>query len=239
MLTSNCLYDNNCYNESMTGPQLRESREKHAWNQQQLAERLGVSQAYVSLLERGRRPLAADLVNRLASVLDLPATALPLREDRPLDRDRATVAMGTLGYDGFSYLRDQQPTNPAEVLVRTLSADQVDARVVEALPWLVQTYADMDWDWVVSRAKQADLQNRLGFVVSVARGLAEAACDAQTTAVLKSLEGRLESSRLQRQDAFGRSSMTRAEERWLQQHSSPEARHWNMLSTLTAGTAQP
>ena len=223
----------------MTGHQLRESRENRAWNQQQLAERLGVSQAYVSLLERGRRPLAASLVNRLASLLELPATALPLREDQPLAGDRSTVAMGTLGYDGFSYLREQQSTNPAEVLVRTLGADQVDARVVEALPWLVRTYADMDWEWVVSRAKQADLQNRLGFVVSVARGLAEAASDAQTTATLRALEARLENSRLQKQDAFGRPSMTHAEERWLQEHSSPEAKHWNMLSTLTARTTQP
>jgi len=222
----------------MTGLQLKASREQRQWNQQRLAERLDVSQAYVSLLERGRRPLPPDLVDRLAALLDLPATALPLREVRPLDGDRATKAMGTLGYDGFSYLREQQPANPAEVLVRTLGAGHLDARVVEALPWLVRTYADMDWDWVVSQAKQADLQNRLGFVVSVARGLAEAAREMQTTTVLRALEARLEHSRLQKQDAFDRSSMTKAEERWLQQHSSPEAKHWNMLSTLTACAAQ-
>jgi len=223
----------------MTGPQLKASREQRQWNQQQLAMRLGVSQAYVSLLERGLRPLPADLVDRLASHLDLPATALPLRVDEPLDSASATQAVGTLGYDGFAYLRDRRPANPAEVLLRTLGADQLDARVVESLPWLVRTYADMDWDWVVPRAKQADLQNRLGFVVSVARGRAEADRELQTTAVLRTLEARLENSRLQKQDAFGKSSMTNAEERWLQEHSSPEARHWNMLSTLTAHTSQP
>jgi len=223
----------------MTGELLRSARKQRELNQRQLGERLGVSQAYVSQLERGRRLMPARLVDRLASILDLPATALPLRDDRPLDRDRATVAMGTLGYDGFGYLREQQSSNPAEVLVRTLGADHVDARLVEALPWLVRTYADMDWAWVLSRVKQADLQNRLGFVVSVARGRAEAAGDAPTTAVLRVVEARLESSRLQKQDAFSRPSMTRAEERWLQQHSSPEAKRWNMLSTLTADTAQP
>ncbi|MDP3717545.1 MAG: helix-turn-helix transcriptional regulator [Acidobacteriota bacterium] len=223
----------------MTGLQLKASREQRQWNQQQLAEQLGVSQAYVSLLERGRRPLPPDLVDRLACCLDLPATALPLRAGKPLDSASATQAVGTLGYDGFAYLRDRQPANPAEVLLRALGADHLDARVVESLPWLVRTYANLDWDWVVSRAKQADLQNRLGFVVSVARGLAEAAREVQTTAVLRTLEARLENSRLQKQDAFGRSSMTNAEERWLQQHSSPEAKHWNMLSTLTARTPQP
>lgn len=222
----------------MTGPQLKASRKQRRWNQQQLAERLDVSQAYVSLLERGRRRLPAALVNRLASHLDLPATALPLRADAPLDSHRATQALGTLGYDGFAYLRDLHPANPAEVLLRTLGADHLDARVVESLPWLVRKYADLDWDWVVSRAKQADLQNRLGFVLAVARGLTERDDDAKTTTVLRALELRLESSRLQKQDAFSRRSLTTAEARWLQEHSSPEAKHWNMLSTLSATTAR-
>jgi transcriptional regulator with XRE-family HTH domain len=222
----------------MTGHQLKTSREARRWNQHQLAERLGVSQGYVSLLESDQRPLPARLVNRLASLVDLPATALPLRGNQPVDGDRATRALGTLGYDGFAYLRDDQQTNPAEVLLSTLGADHLDARVVEALPWLVRNYADLDWDWVVPRAKQSDLQNRLGFVVAVARGLAEAGKDEPTATVLKALEARLENSRLQKLDSFARSSLTRAEERWLQEHSSPEAKQWNMLSTLSAGTAR-
>lgn len=222
----------------MTGRQLKAARETRRWNQQQLAARLGVSQAYVSLLERDQRPLPARLVNQLVSLLDLPATALALRENPPFDGDHATRALGTLGYDGFAYLRKHRQTNPAEVLLRALGAEQLDARVAEALPWLVRTYANLDWDWVVPLAKQSDLQNRLGLVVSVARGLAEADHDVQTTTVLQALEARLENSRLQKQDAFARHSMTAAEERWLRVHSSPEAKHWNMLSTLSAGTAR-
>lgn len=223
----------------MTGLQLRASREQRQWSQQQLAERLGVSQAYVSQLERGHRRLPPRLVDQLASLLDLPAIALPLRTDQPLDSDRATRAVGTLGYDGFAYLREHQPSNPAEVLLRTLAADDLEARVVESLPWLVRTYTDLDWDWVVSRAKQSDLQNRLGLVVAVARGLAESDGNVEATTVLRAVGARLENSRLQKQDAFSRRSMTTAEERWLQEHSSPEAKHWNMLSTLSAGTARP
>jgi transcriptional regulator with XRE-family HTH domain len=222
----------------VTGYQLKASREERRWNQHQLAARLGVSQAYVSLLESNQRPLPARLVRRLASLVDLPATALPLRDHQPVDGNRATRALGTLGYDGFAYLRDGRQTNPAEVLLRTLGADHLDARVVEALPWLVRTYANLDWDWVVPRAKQSDLQNRLGFVVAVARGLAEADQDEPTTAALRTLEARLENSRLQKHDSFARSTMTNAEERWLQVHSSPEAKHWNMLSTLSAGTVR-
>ncbi len=222
----------------MDGTQLLAAREARQWNQHDLASRLGVSQAYVSLLERGRRPVPTRLANQLVSLLELPATALPVREDTPLDGDGAARALGTLGYDGFVYLRQQRQMNPAEVLLRTLGAEHVDARVVEALPWLVRTYPNLDWEWVVPLAKQADLQNRLGFVVSVARGLAEAAGDLQAAAVLHALETRLENSRLQKQDAFARRSMTRAEERWLRLHSSPEAKRWNMLSTLSAQTAR-
>lgn len=222
----------------MTAEKLKASRKQRRWNQQQLAERLEVSQAYVSLLERGHRRLPATLVSRLVSHLDLPPTALPMRADPPLDSDRATRALGTLGYDGFAYLRDRHPANPGEVLLRTLGADHLDARVVQSLTWLVRTYVDLDWDWVVSRAKQSDLQNRLGFVVAVARGLSEEEHNVRTTTVLRALEARLESSRLQKQDAFSRRSMTTAEERWLQEHSSPEAKHWNMLSTLSASTAR-
>ena len=223
----------------MTGSQLKASRETRRWNQHQLAERLGVSQGYVSLLESGQRPLPAHLVSRLTSLVDLPPTTLPLRDHQPVDGNRATRALATLGYDGFAYLREDQPANPAEVLLRTLGADHLDARVVEALPWLVRTYADLDWEWVVPRAKQSDLQNRLGFVVAVARGLAEADQDEATAAALRVLEVRLENSRLQKHDSFAGPAMTKAEERWLQVHGSPEAKHWNMLSTLSANTARP
>ena len=39
----------------MTGQQLREARKLKGWNQQQAAQRLGVSQTYLSLLEKGKR----------------------------------------------------------------------------------------------------------------------------------------------------------------------------------------
>ncbi len=46
-------------------------------------------------------------------------------------------------------------------------------------------------------------------------------------------EHALEGSRLQREDAY-RESMTDAERRWLREHRTAHAAHWNMLSTINA-----
>jgi hypothetical protein len=60
------------------------------------------------------------------------------------------------------------------------------------------------------RAKAVDLQNRLGFVVTLARQPAERS-NSPSAEWLCARELGLERSRLVREDAFGRSSMTDAE----------------------------
>jgi len=94
-------------------------------------------------------------------------------------------------------------------------------------------YPDLDWNWLFREAKVDDLQNRLGFLVSVARELAELRGEKETAQQLAEQEQTLEGSRLQREDAF-RASMTDAERRWLREHRPSQAAHWNMLSTANA-----
>ena len=58
---------------------------------------------------------------------------------------------------------------PDALLLSVLAQPDADARVVDALPWLVRQYASqMDFLWLVRQAKLQDLQNRLGFVLQVA-----------------------------------------------------------------------
>jgi transcriptional regulator with XRE-family HTH domain len=199
-----------------------------------LAQKLGVSQGYVSLLERNRRPVPPRLAAKVAAVLAMPATALPVHEANSFEFDDAAPALGALGYEGFAHLRKGRRLNPTELLLRTLRADNVDGRVVRALPWLLVRYPELRWDWLVRLVKQEDLQNRLGFLLSLARGLAEAHHNDEATAVLRAWEQRLEPSRLLRSDSFSRSALTDAERRWLASHRSLEAKHWNVLSTLSA-----
>ena len=118
-------------------------------------------------------------------------------------------------------------------MVAALAHDDLESRMVEALPWLAHRYWSLDWDWVVREAKLHDLQNRLGFVVSLARGLAERARDERAAASLGIVERRLERSRLVREDTLCRASMPAAERRWLADHRPDEARHWNLLTDWT------
>lgn len=218
----------------MTGMQVRAHRKARGWTQTELAERLGVSQGYVCLLERAQRAVPATLAHKVTRLLDLPATAVPVGSaSTALGDEAATTALATLGYPGFAYRRPRQTLNPAEVLLRTLKSAELDARLVEALVWVAVKFADLDWDWVVREAKVEDLQNRLGFLVTLARQLAEQKGDADAVATLTRVEQALEHSRLQREDTF-RASMTEAERRWLRQHRSPEAMHWNVLTNLSA-----
>ena len=143
-----------------------------------------------------------------------------------------SAELGALGYPGFSYHPARSRHNPAEVLFSALNEPDLDARVVEGLPWLALTYMDMDWGWLVRNAKLHDRQNRLGFTVSLAREVAEAKHDNQRALELQQRAQVLEGSRLAREDTFCHDSMTEAERAWLRQNRSPLAEHWNLLTDL-------
>jgi len=82
------------------------------------------------------------------------------------------------------------------------------------------------------RVKVGDLQNRLGFVVSLATQVASSKGDHAAVSTLAAVEQRLERSRLVREDTLCREGMPQAERRWLGTARSPEAAHWNLLSDL-------
>lgn len=214
---------------------LKEARDERGWTQATLAARLGLSQGYVALLESGRRKPSDALRRRLARVLQLPATSLPTTASRATgDADALAAELADLGYPGFSHLRRGRPRrNPGAVLFDALAAEALDPRTAEALPWLLLAFPDLDWDWLLPLVKQQDLQNRLGYVVSLARNVAHLQ-GLDVALALEAREALLERSRLVREDVFGRSSLTDAERRWLRSNRPPEAAHWNVLSDLRA-----
>jgi transcriptional regulator with XRE-family HTH domain len=216
----------------VTGGDVHAARERRGWRQEELAARLGVSQGYVSLLESGGRPVSKRLAARLVSLLSLSPSGLPTPTPKPLASEQLTRALGRLGYPGFAYVRSGAKVNPMEVLLGALLADDVDSRVVEGLPWLLVRYPDVDWDRLVTYAKQHDAQNRLGFLATLASRLAAANGDAATAEVLQRREQALHRSLLQHDDTFSRTSLTQAEQRWLVTNRSPEAKRWNLLATL-------
>ena len=218
----------------MTGNQLRAARLARRWTQAQSAVRFGVTQAYVSMMERGLRPVPRRFARKLVRSGQLPATALPIAHAPRLTSNELTEQLGALGYPGFAYLREKPRYNPAALLLAAVMQEDMDARAAEALPWLVWKYAEMDWNWLEKNAKLHDLQNRLGFVVSLASRVAEKMCDPEARRRLSAIQERLDHSRLAREDTFCRGSMTLAERNWLRQSRSADAAHWNLLTGLTA-----
>ena len=223
----------------MSARELRAGRLAKSWSQVQAARRLGVSQPYLAMLERGRRRLTPKLALRAAKLYGLTLMAVPRAQRALLARpDAATLArdLAGLGYPGLAHLRSRHwmPKHPGDVLLVALAHDDLEPRLVEALPWLVLRYWTLDWSWVVPEAKVRDLQNRLGFVVSLARRLAERASDKGKARTLADLEAQLDRSRLVREDTLCLASLPEAERRWLIEHRPDAARHWNLLTDWTA-----
>jgi hypothetical protein len=142
--------------------------------------------------------------------------------------------LGSLGYPGFEYLAGPRTAvNPAAVVLAALKAHKVSARVTEALPWVLARFSELDWDWLLAEAKLANLQNRLGYLVSLAKQLAEASHDLPALNALEAALVRLEDARLVKEDTLGR-EVTDVERQYLRQQRPELAAHWNVLTTLRA-----
>ena len=221
----------------MTAVELRQARKTKRWTQQEAAARLGLSQTYLSLLEQGKRQVPKSRVQRLLSVYDsLSPLALPMRGQKEwagMGDLKLAQQLAGLGYPGFAYMRVRATWHPAELLLAALTNDELESRTAEALPWLVLTYSNMDWNWAVRQTKLHDVQNRLGFVLTLARSLAERMNDTAVANRLREVERQLYASVLRRELTFCHEHMPPAERRWLKQNSTPEAKHWNVLSDLS------
>jgi len=222
--------------KSLRPEQLRSARRAVGLTQQQAADRLGVSQAYLALLERGRRPVTAQLRSRIVDLYRLGPLALPLDGDNLSRWDSSSLAAGlaSLGYPGFRQLTGGRPQNHATILLAAMAASDVEVRVLEALPWLAVQYHNLDWEWLIRQAKVRDVQNRLGFVVMLARQVAEERGNILAADRLHQVEEILDRARLVREDTLCQESLSDAERRWLRQTRPTEASHWNLLTDLKA-----
>lgn len=219
----------------MKRDEFKSARLAKGWTQTQAAAHMRMTQAYLNYLENGKRRLTPDLVRRATSVYGLPPQALPVADTfTPVQTDdqQMTEFLARLGYPGFAYLRSRsQKRHPFEVLLRGLAQKSLDARVAEALPWVAMKYAQPD-PWLVGNARKFNLQNRLGFVVSLARRVAETRSDRPRSAELAELESLLDESRLVKEDAFYRPPRTDSEREWLRKNRTEDAAHWNMLTDM-------
>lgn len=218
----------------MKAEALRLIRRQKGLTQAEAAVRLGVSQPYLALLEKGRRSFTPKLARRAVQVFQLSPTLLPVPDQGPskVSADQLARELGRLGYPGFSYMKGGWTKNPTEVLLVALGQPNLETRVAEALPWLLLHYADMDHDWLVAQARLKNLTNRLGFFVDLAKRVAERKNEVESPRyrALARLADELRPSRLAEEDTLGQQSLTSAELDWLRANRSEDARFWNVLS---------
>lgn len=234
----------------MRGETLRRVRESRGLTQKRAGERLGVSQAYVALLERGHRRMPAKLVRKVVRLFKLNPVLLPVTDKTPssVTADELARDLGRLKYPGFAYLRGGRMKNPGEVLLAALAQPSLDSRLAEALPWLLLSFPELDHDWLLTRARVLNLTNRLGFVVDLARLVLERnnKTDSTQYRALSRLADSLRLSRLDVEDTLGQESLTDTERSWLRVNRTQEAQFWHLLSDLrpeflqfTEGTTWP
>lgn len=147
---------------------------------------------------------------------------------------RLAEGLSGLGYPGFSYLHAPERRDPTDVLLAALIEQNLETRLAEALPWLVLHHSELRWQWLTREATVCGVQNQLGFVVSLARQVAERDGTDALAARLRSVEHELETARVPNEGTLCRASMTNAERQWLRLHRSVEAQRWNLLTDLVA-----
>jgi hypothetical protein len=187
------------------------------------------------MIEGGRRPVTEEIAVKAVGVFRLPATALPLKVDAQsaLDEKGFKAELGALGYPGFAKFRVGKPKyNPARLLLLALRQDVLDTRVVEALPFLLVKYVDLDWQWVLMNAKVFDGQNRFGFLVDLAEDVAKGLGDVERKSELKEMKRMIDWSRLAREDTLCQESMSQGERKLLRRKRPAKARHWNLLTDM-------
>src|SRR4051812_21255457 len=118
----------------MTPEDLKAGRVKAGLTQIAAAGRLGISQPYLSQLEKGERPVIPDLARLAAAVYHLPATALPIPETAGETMAPGLLArqLAGLGYPGFAHLSSRK-ANPAAVILTALLQEDLETRLAEAL----------------------------------------------------------------------------------------------------------
>ena len=196
-------------------PRLQHWRKRNGLTQVDAASLLGVSQPYLSLLEKGARPVTPALQSRMKAV----------RPHRPSADDTFRAQLAALGYPGFAHVPPSRAKVTADALLfSVLAAPDADPRVVEALLWLVRKYAkQLDFAWLVRQAKLQDLQNRLGFILQAA---------AVQSPEASSAIAQLERARLLQEATLCWDAMPPATRQWMRAHRTPLAQHWNILTRL-------
>src|ERR1700674_6085820 len=95
----------------MKPQELKAARLDRGWSQIQAATRLGVSQAYLNMLENGKRRLTPRLTRKLVMTYGLSPVTLPVSGEfvpAPADDQHLAESLGRPGHPVFPSLRQHK-----------------------------------------------------------------------------------------------------------------------------------
>lgn len=234
----------------MTGSEFKTWRKKAGKTQADAAKGVGVKQPFVCAVEKDLRPVTPRLKNWLYSVYPeaLTATSTPMAarsEHMHWNSSDHSKAMpysellkehlGNLGYPGFAYLaRMPRKVDPLVVLLDALSTEDLDQRVVEALPWVLAHQRNLDWRKLTDEVRLRNLQNRLGFLLEVTVQATKKLHFSAAAVELEPWLNWLREARLYKEDTLCKKSLTQVERRRLHRSRPKAARFWRLLTDLNA-----
>lgn len=143
--------------------------------------------------------------------------------------------LACLGYPGFAYepKRGHESCDPAELLLDALDRPDLDARIVEALPWIPFYFPHLRWDWLIFEAERRGRQNRLGFVVSLEKSVAERRSMTKLSCTFIAVIERIDQIRLEMNDTLCQKSWPSVQRQAAHQERSALAAHWDLDTRVT------
>lgn len=154
------------------GRELRELRQERRWTQAELAGRLGVSQGWLSRIEKGEASLSAEQLLYAARIFNASV-------DRFLPKKRGPAAsqiQNALARLGAVHLVETEDVLPSEhlseavnVILEVLSAPESPRHVSGIAPVLVEQIPHLDLRRLRARLAEAGLARRLGWLLDNAK----------------------------------------------------------------------
>jgi transcriptional regulator with XRE-family HTH domain len=179
--------------------------------QVEAARRLGLSQPYLSLIEKGCRPAPRGLAERLQS--PETDTASRLREfgwGGAAEVNGGPAELARCGLD------------PAVTIHDALIEADLDLDTTLGVVWLASRASfTLRWKWLVTQAKLSNTQNRLCYL-----------CEWCSGAGANAARSELSAARLLAESTFCCDSISASEREFLRASRGPRAAYWNIVPQL-------